>query len=613
MRMQLFIVSLLFLSSSCLSADEMPRSTHHLPLEDHTRLTIHGSVKSAAGVDDDALVFDGNSMASISETVFGKGLGDRFSMAVWLCPFTLEADQQMVIGKNSYAQDQREWGVMIDRDRRLRAYVWQNGWKTIQAQEPLPTDAWSLVGLALEDDRAQLWVNGKLAAETTLENSVAATPAAVSLGGINDNGTPRQFLYGAIDEVRYFDRPLSPQQWEQLYQPKPLSPELKQLSKAGKIAAGRKWAHLLPVKNPVPIWDDSQTLLKAEELPVLKDVSFHVIKPYEVEEDGYRFLHGVALVWHKDKLYASFGHNKGAENTVSEEARYRVSDDGGKTWSDVLMMDPGTKDLAVSHGVFHSTGDQLWAFHGAYQGFRKGLHTRAYLLNESTNQWEFQGTILTGDFWPLNPPVKMEDGNWIMPGLRVGEGNPTAVAISRGDSMTDWELVRIPNHPSVGNMWGESSIMVDGAHVTNICRYGAKAKALVATSDDYGRTWTQLRESNLPMVTSKPSAGRLSTGQNYLIATTTANSGGRRYPLTIALSRPGEKLFSKVYVIRHAEFPEGPGESHPRAALSYPYTIEHDGKLYVGYSNNGGAGGGRAGNDNSAELAIIPLEQLLTP
>jgi len=613
MRRQLFIVSLLFLSSSCLWADEMSPSEHHLPLEDPTHLTTHGDVKSVDGVAGDALVFDGNSMASVSEAVFGKGLGDRFSVSVWICPFTLEANQQMVIGKNSYSQDQREWGVMIDRDRRLRAYLWQNGWKTIEAQEPMKTDTWSLVGLTLENDRAQLWVNGKLAAETNLAHRVAATPAAVSLGGINDGGTPRQFLYGAVDEVRYFDRPLNPQQWEQLYQPKQVSPELKQLAKAGKLAAGRKWAHLMPVKNPVPMWDESQTLLKAEELPVLKDVSFHVIKPYEVEEDSYRFLHGVALAWHKGKLYASFGHNKGKENTVSEEARYRVSDDGGKTWSDVLMMDPGTKDLAVSHGVFHSTGDQLWAFHGAYQGFRKGLHTRAYLLDENTNQWEYQGTILTGEFWPLNPPVKMEDGNWIMPGLRVGEGNPTAVAISRGDSMTDWELVRIPNHPSVGRMWGESSIVVDGSHITNICRYGAKAQALVATSDDYGRTWTQLRESNLPMVTSKPAAGRLSTGQNYLIATTTANSGGRRYPLTIALSRPGEKLFSKVYVIRPAEFPEGPGESHPHAALSYPYAIEHDGKLYVGYSNNGGAGGGRAGNDNSAELAIIPLDQLLTP
>jgi hypothetical protein len=108
------------------------------------------------------------------------------------------------------------------------------------------------------------------------------------------------------------------------------------------------------------------------------------------------------------------------------------------------------------------------------------------------------------------------------------------------------------------------------------------------------------------MATSKPASGMLSTGQRYLVCSTTADGGGRRYPLTIAVSRPGEAAFSKVYVIRHAESPDGPGESHPKAALSYPYTIEHGGNLYVGYSNSGG----RGGNHNSAELAVVPIASL---
>jgi hypothetical protein len=88
--------------------------------------------------------------------------------------------------------------------------------------------------------------------------------------------------------------------------------------------------------------------------------------------------------------------------------------------------------------------------------------------------------------------------------------------------------------------------------------------------------------------------------------------------LTIAVSRPGQRDFSRVFVIRHALFPEGPGESHERAALAYPYAIEHDGKLYVGYSNSGG-GVGRTGegrelwNNNSAELAIILVDSLKLP
>lgn len=76
-----------------------------------------------------------------------------------------------------------------------------------------------------------------------------------------------------------------------------------------------------------------------------------------------------------------------------------------------------------------------------------------------------------------------------------------------------------------------------------------------------------------------------------------------------------EKHLNRLFVIRRSEFGGGPGESHPKAALSYPYAIERGGSLYGGYSNSGG-GMGRKGtgrelwNNNSAELAVIPLSGL---
>ena len=155
-------------------------------------------------------------------------------------------------------------------------------------------------------------------------------------------------------------------------------------------------------------------------------------------------------------------------------------------------------------------------------------------------------------------------------------------------------------------MWGESSIIVDGTNVTNIARFGAKAQALIAVSKDYGRTWIASAPSNLPMATSKPAAGMLSTGQRYLVCTTTADSGGRRTPLTIAVSKPAGSVFSQVFTIRPSVFPQGPGDVADNAPLSYPYAIEHEGKLYVGYSN----GGGRRGNHNSAKLAVTPIDTL---
>jgi hypothetical protein len=55
--------------------------------------------------------------------------------------------------------------------------------------------------------------------------------------------------------------------------------------------------------------------------------------------------------------------------------------------------------------------------------------------------------------------------------------------------------------------------------------------------------------------------------------------------LTIGVGKPGETLFSKVFVVRTCVFDRTPGVSHPRADFGYPYVVEHEGKLYVAYTH----------------------------
>ena len=84
----------------------------------------------------------------------------------------------------------------------------------------------------------------------------------------------------------------------------------------------------------VNLWNGAP-VPRAAELERLEGVEFSVIKKHEPEQDGYDWLHGVALCWHKGRLWASYGTNRGKENTPTEEAHVRVSGDGGKTWGAV--------------------------------------------------------------------------------------------------------------------------------------------------------------------------------------------------------------------------------------------------------------------------------------
>lgn len=361
------------------------------------------------------------------------------------------------------------------------------------------------------------------------------------------------------------------------------------------------------------LWTPDRPVPSQADIPQVPGVQLHQIKARTPDLDGYNWLHGVALAWRDDGLFASFGHNRGSENTASEEANARISRDGGATWGPLTLIDDGdAPDLAVSHGVFLSTKDALWAFQGAFFGRMRDVHTRGYRWDGPARTWRKLGRIAGDGFWPMQEPIRMDNGNYVMAGIVVENGyggpdDPAAVAISHGDDLTRWNVVPIPK-PGDMIMWGESTVLVDGPELVCIARY-RQPTALAAISSDYGRTWSRIRRTNLPMAASKPYAGVLSNGSRYLIGNITADNGNARRPLTIALSRPGEKQFSQIFIIRDAVVDERSVESHPRASLAYPYAVQRGGLLCVGYSNDGS----RGGNRNSAELAVIPVAGLIAP
>jgi Concanavalin A-like lectin/glucanases superfamily/BNR repeat-like domain len=557
------------------------------PLENsQDTLIVRGTANIAAGAVGQCLVIDGESLIELKESA--DLTSDSFSVSLWFNPYDLTGGQQMLAGKNRYSKNERQWSLTMEPDGKLKAHLQQGGWSTITCDQPLAAGRWHQATLVVATDKASLYLNGKPAGDVKLKMPIVATQAPITLGGIWDANAVRQAFHGALDEFSVQPRVLTAQEIAASYRPVSSTHEIP------TFTAG------------LPLWDDSQKLPKANELSQVAGAEFHVIKRQRPDTDGCNWTLGVGLAWHKGKLYASYGYNQGAENTPTEEAHVRVSDDGGRTWGPNVVMDAGDDDLGVSHGVFLSHGGKLWAFMGSFYANEKPyhrVHTRAYLLNESSGQWEAKGSVVESGFWPMQQPLTVADGNWIMSGFRLAgqDGNLPAVAISHGDDFTKWDLIDIPAKPGLGNVWGESTVIVEGKRILNISRYGKRALALLSISEDYGRTWTPTAPSNLPMATSKPYAGTLSNGQRYLVCTTTADTGGKRSPLTIAVSKPGESVFSKVFLVRTSVFEGTPGVSDPKADFSYPYAVEHESKLYIGYTHKSHA---------ANELAVIPIRQL---
>ena len=549
---------------------------------------VRGTANPADGATGQSLVLDGDSLIELKDSAkLGNGV---FTVSIWFNPYEIAGSQQVLVGKNRYSRNERQWSLTIEPNGRLRAHLRQDGWSTISCEDPLKPGGWHLATLVVEPDKAALFLNGKPAGEVKLKRLIAATEAPITLGGIWDAGGVGQAFHGALDECSILARALTAEEIGAGYRP----------------VSGMHDIAMRVAPNGLPLWDTTQTLPKSAELTQVLGARFHVIKKQRPDEDGCKWTLGVGLAWHKGKLYASYGYNIGDENTPTEEAHVRVSGDGGVSWGRPVVMDAGEANLGVSHGVFLSQGGRLWAFMGAFYDRFQRTHTRAYLLDEAASSWEPRGVVIDDGFWPMQEPQRMADGNWIMAGARISkgygvEGDLPAVAISKGDDFTRWEMVVIAPARGVGKIWGESTVVVEGRRILNISRYGKKALALASVSEDYGRTWTPSAPSNLPMATSKPYSGILSTGQRYLVCTTTADTGGSRSPLTIAVSKPGESVFSKVLLIRRSVCDETPGVSDAKADFSYPYAVEREGNLYIGYTHKSHA---------ANELAVIPIASL---
>ncbi len=341
------------------------------------------------------------------------------------------------------------------------------------------------------------------------------------------------------------------------------------------------------------VWDRRVEFPSPEHMRDL-DVVTHVMVE-RAQRGGYHYLHESSLAFHKGALYCCWANHAVAEtNFQDERVRGRRSIDGGLTWGPVedwILPGGDSGSESYNHPVMCEFEGALWAFVARWE--KEKPSTEVFLMDEITGEWRSTGRVIEG-FVAFQAPMKMRDGNWIIGG--ENHWSEAAVMISRGSDFLDWRMVMIPRPEGLVLQYPEVALMDRGDSILAVCRpLKSDKSAPMAESFDCGKTWTPLRFSNFPLGPSQPCAGKLSTGQHFLI---TNSLEEKRALLTIAVTEPGGRLFSKIWKIRHQTFPRrrllGTFKDKQPIAFgavgrgtewSYPSAVERDGKLYVSYTH----------------------------
>lgn len=349
----------------------------------------------------------------------------------------------------------------------------------------------------------------------------------------------------------------------------------------------------------VPLWDPSVPFPSAEDMQdvdIITHVSVEKAKP-----NGYHYLHEAALAFHKNKFYLGWANHPVGETGDHDELIRGCFSDDGLHWSkpEIWAEAPMIESTSFNHPLLFSHNETLYGFFVCWRQDHYPV-TELFIRNERSGTWEHQKNSAINGFVPFCTPQKLENGNWIIGGEHHWYN--AAAAISNGDDLLHWNLVDIPKSDDFQLLYPEASIIhYGGGRLTAVCRPTRETlTAPVSESNDNGLSWSPLSYSNFPLSDSQPFAGRLSTGQNYLI---TNHLEEGRALLTIAVTKPGGKLFQKIFKIRHQRYPRIRHFKNNRGQITqwaYPNALEHEGNLYIAYSQG----------KEDCTLSIIPVETL---
>ena len=186
----------------------------------------HGTVNGGAslgldrqGVAGKAYVFDG--VNDYVETSYSSGLNSpSFSYSLWVSSTVLDANiGSPITSRKAGSLPNPYRGYMLYKTAENTWEAWlgfTSGWAEVTGPNVV-ANQWTHLAVSLDVGSYALFVDGSLAASSTVNDFIANPSQPLRIGAGTTEATPQFFFNGSIDEVRIYNRALSAAEVAALY------------------------------------------------------------------------------------------------------------------------------------------------------------------------------------------------------------------------------------------------------------------------------------------------------------------------------------------------------------------------------------------------------------
>lgn len=295
-------------------------------------------------------------------------------------------------------------------------------------------------------------------------------------------------------------------------------------------------------------------------------------------DEDWHYSHHPSLAYFKGKFIAIFSNGIHGEDEGSQRVLFSTSTDG-MSWTECRVLKDITPEYVLTPGGLLVANDDLLVAYYTRNDLGVGTsrpNPRLFAMHTSDGEnWEGPVDLGLATF-PSHRPSKLSSGRLLLTGNRNFHYTDDPTGLSGWIRSQDSNF-----RPGETASLVEGAIIEQGDSVYTLFRDTKGRNYLWQESSLNGEKWgvpTRIKFSN---DNTKLHLGKLPDGKSYYVGTPDTLNMGKRTPLVFSTSEDGFK-FGKHYIIAKDKYVMRYTEGRWKSGeFGYPYSIVHDGYLYI--------------------------------